>query len=149
MTAYGFARRDSRRAANYYPGDAYVDHIAADGYNWYRCRDADARWRDLADVIEAHRQFGRKHPDKGLMLWEFGSAEDRRRPGRKADWFRDATALFQQRAYRQYEALLTWEGRAHSGDGPDCGFDYTSSRSATRAWRDMAEHPAYSATRLR
>ena len=148
MTAYGFARSDARRAEAYYPGDAFVDHIAADGYNWYRCRDSSAQWRDLADVIEAHRQFGLKHPSKGLMLWEFGSAEDARQPGRKAAWFRDAIALFQKPAYRQYNALLTWEGRAHSGSGPSCGFDYTSSRSATQAWVDMAEHPAYSARRL-
>lgn len=148
MTAYGFARDDERRAQLYYPGDSYVDHIAADGYNWYRCRDQDAEWRDLASVIEAHRQFGLQHPDKGLMLWEFGSAEDPQRPGRKADWFRDATELFQQPAYRQYRAVLTWEGRAHNGTGPSCGFDYTSSSSATNAWRDMADNPAFSATRL-
>ena len=149
MTAYGFARDDARRAELYYPGDAYVDYIAADGYNWYRCREDDGKWRDLADVIEAHRQFGLKHPDKGLMLWEFGSAEDKQQPGRKADWFRDATALFQLPAYRQYRAVLTWEGRAHRGTGPSCGFDYTSSASATRAWRDMADDPAFRATSLR
>lgn len=147
MTAWGFARSDERRAENYYPGDAFVDHIAADGYNWYRCREGDGKWRDLAAVIEAHRQFGQKHPDKGLMLWEFGSAEDRSEPGRKADWFRDATELFTRPDYSQYRAVLTWEGRAHNGK-LDCGFDYLSSPSATRAWVDMATSPAYDAKRL-
>lgn len=147
MTAYGFNRKDSRRAELYYPGDAYVDHIAADGYNWYRCRTDKGQWRDLADVIEGHRQFGLKHPSKGLMLWEFGSTEDVAKPGRKAQWLRDSQELFQQKGYGQYRALLTWEGRNHSGSGK-CGFDYNSSSSARKAWADWNRHPAYSARSL-
>ncbi len=147
LTAYAFARQDRYRAENYYPGDAWVDDIGADGYNWYRCQDSDGKWRDLADVIEAHRQFGRRHPTKGLMIWETGSVEDPRHPGRKAGWFRDATRLFSKPGYDQYTAVLTWEGRAH-GDSR-CGFDYLSSRSATQAWVDMAHDPAFAAKRLR
>ena len=147
-TAYGFDRKDARRVDNYYPGDAYVDHIAADGYNWYRCRDRDAGWRELSSVIEGHRRFGLKHPSKGLMLWEFGSAEDRANPGRKAQWLRNATSLFQKPGWGQYRAVLSWEGRNFSGSGPDCGFDYKSSAAAKKAWVDMARSPAFGATRV-
>lgn len=145
VTAYGFARKDDRRADLYYPGDPYVDHIAADGYNWYRCRDAGAAWRPLADVIEAHRQFGLKHPTKGLMLLEFGSAEDAAQPGRKAAWLKDGTALFQRPEYSQYKAVLTWEGRNHDGN-LNCAFDFNSSASARDAWKAWNAHPAFSQT---
>lgn len=144
MTAYGFNRTDSRRAELYYPGDAYVDHIAADGYNWYRCRDSGGQWRDLADIIEGHRQFGLKHPGKGLMLWEFGSTEDVAQAGRKAQWLRESQALFQKNGYEQYNVLLTWEGRNHTGSGK-CGFDFNSSTSARNAWADWNSAPAYAA----
>jgi hypothetical protein len=148
MTAYGFARHDQYNAANYYPGDDYVDYIAADGYNWYNCRGDGAGWVELANVIEAQRQFGMKHPSKGLMLYEFGSAEDRAHPGRKAQWLKDATALFQKPGYGQYKAIMSWEGRNFQGGGPGCGFDYLSSPSATKAWVDMAHTPAMRAVRL-
>ncbi len=148
MTAYGFARHDQFAAANYYPGDDYVDYIAADGYNWYTCRGGGGTWSELAGVIEAQRQFGMRHPSKGLMLYEFGSAEDRKSPGRKAQWLKNATALFQKPGYGQYKAVLSWEGRSFQGGGPDCGFDYLSSPSATKAWVDMAHTPAMRAVRL-
>jgi len=147
-TAYGFVRKDEHRAALYYPGDDVVDDIAADGYNWYRCRTANGGWRELSDIIEGQRRFGLLHPSKGLMLYEFGSAEDAGMPGHKAQWLRNATQLFQQPGYGQYVAALSWEGRSFTGGGPSCGFDYLSSTSATRAWVDMAHDPAMSATSL-
>ncbi len=143
MTAYGFKRTDNKRAGLYYPGDLYVDHIAADGYNWYRCRDAQGDWVELSSVIEGQRQFGKQHPTKGLMIWEFGSAEDPARPGRKAQWFRNAAALFKKPGYEQYNAVLTWEGRNYPGGR--CKFDYASSDSATDAWVEMAKDSAYAA----
>ena len=146
-TAYGFARKDSYRAASFYPGDAYVDAIAADGYNWGRCRSSSGGWRELSSIIEAHRQFGLQHPSKPLMLWEFGSTEDSAVAGRKAQWLRNAQALFKQSAYSQYKVLLSWEGRAYGGS-KDCRFDYLSSSSATSAWRSFGTDSAYVAARL-
>jgi hypothetical protein len=40
MTAWSFQQHN---AANYYPGDSYVDVIAADGYNWFGCTFHPAR----------------------------------------------------------------------------------------------------------
>lgn len=147
MTSWGFIRKDDRNARYYYPGDAYVDHIAADGYNWYKCRESSGKWIEFKEILEGHRQFGRAHPDKGLMVMEWGSTEDPAVPGRKAQWIRNATALFQQAGYEQYKAIMSWEGRHHVAvtDYP-CNFDYASSSSAQTAWRDMGRHAAYSGT---
>ncbi len=146
MTTWGFIRKDSRNARYYYPGDSYVDHIAADGYNWYRCREATGKWIEMAEILEGHRQFGKAHPTKGLMVMEWGSTEDPAVPGRKAQWIRNSTALFQQPGYEQYKAVLSWEGRHHKAiTYYPCHFDYRSSASATQAWREMGTHPAYAA----
>lgn len=142
MTAWGFKRKDADNARYYYPGDAYVDHIAADPYNWYRCRRSTGTWGDMANILEGHRQFGLQHPTKGLMLMEWGSAEDGASPGRKAQWIRDLITLFQKPAYAQYNAVLQWGGRSDNIAGR-CNFDYLSSSSATQAWRDMGNHPAF------
>jgi len=140
FTGFGFTRKDSHNVAYYYPGDAYVDAVAADVYNWGWCRGMN--WRSMAALIEGIRVWGTKHPTEKLMLMEWGSAEDRSVPGRKAQWIREATALFKQPGYQQFSAILQWGGRNMSGR---CGFDYTTSASATDAWRDMGADPAYAA----
>lgn len=147
MTAWGFKRKDGRNVRYYYPGDDYVDHIAADGYNWYRCRKSTGKWTELSQIVEAQRAFGTEHPDKGLMLMEWSSTEDVDQPGRKAEWIANAADLFTQPGYEQYNAVLQWGGRNFSGNLA-CGFDYTTSESATQAFVDMASHPAYSAVSL-
>jgi hypothetical protein len=145
-TAWGFSRTGDRSAAAYYPGDGYVDAIAADGYNWAGCQGDNKGngWRELSQVIEAQRQFGLKHPTKALMVWEFGSAEDNNQPGRKAQWLRNARALFKQAAYSQYTAVLSWEGRAYGGG--KCKFDYLSSSTAKTAWKEFGPDKAYDGT---
>jgi hypothetical protein len=140
MTDWAFGRG----AYSYYPGDAYVDDIAADVYNWYTCRGQGGPWKSLAELIEPQRRFGLRHPQQGLMLLEWGSVEDPARPGRKAQWIRDATRLFSGPAYRQYKAILHWDDR-HSGlmAGTSCDFDYRTSPSALAAWREMAASPVF------
>jgi hypothetical protein len=131
-------------ADSYYPGDRYVDGIAVDAYNWYDCRGGRGRWTSLAELIEPHRRFGLRHPGKDLMVLEWGSVEDRSRPGRKARWIRDAAALFGRPEYRAYRAVAHWDDR-YTGppSGQPCQFDYRTSPAALRAWRAMAAHPAY------
>lgn len=147
MTAWGFKRKDDRNVRYYYPGDDYVDHIAADGYNWYRCRKSTGTWTELSQIIEAQRAFGAEHPDKGLMLMEWSTTEDVDQPGRKAEWIANAADLFTQPGYEQYNTILQWGGRNFSGNLA-CGFDYTTSESATQAFVDMAHNPSYSAVSL-
>lgn len=143
MTGYGFTRTDSRNARNYYPGDSYVDHIAADVYNWYRC--GGTGWVSMATLLEGHRRFGLQHPGKGLMIMEWGASEDPARPGRKAQWINEARDLFKKPAYSQYRAVMQWGGRTHNGDN-SCSFDYTTSSSARDAWRGMGVDVEYAGT---
>ena len=49
MTAYGFVRKGAGNAINYYPGDNYVDYVAADAYNWGGCVSGST-WRALSAV---------------------------------------------------------------------------------------------------
>jgi len=147
MTAYSFRRKQGAGAGSYYPGDSYVDDIGADGYNWYQCRGGGGGWSAMSTIFEGQREFGLKHPSKGLMIWEFSSAEDPKSPGRKARWFNDVERLLQTAPWSQYSAVLTWEGRA-SVHKLSCQFDYLSSRSATAAWKALGTDPAFTAVRV-
>jgi hypothetical protein len=135
-----------RDAARYYPGDAYVNDIGVDAYNWGECRGRDESWQSLAQLIEPHRRFGLRHPGKGLMILESGTVEDPARPGRKARWLSEAAAMFARPEYSQYTAYLHWDDRYTRRPGDfKCEWDYRSSDTATRAWREMAAQPVLSA----
>ena len=135
FTGWGFTRKDAGNVKNYYPGDGYVDAVAADVYNWASCRGQS--WTSLASLIESFRVWGKAHPTKPLMLMEWGSAEDKSGSGAAgAAWVNAAAALFKQPAYAQFTAIMQWDGR-YTANSSNCGFDYASSASARRpvaAW---------------
>ncbi len=88
-----FNSNDRRRAELWYPGDDVVDIIGSDEYNWNNCRNNSSDpWIDLAEDMEPFLAFANQHPDKQLMLGEFGS--DRGAPGDKALWLRRARKWF-------------------------------------------------------
>jgi beta-mannanase len=78
------------RAAAYYPGDAYVDALGVDAYNWYPGRSG-AAWRSFASIVGPARAFARAH-GVPLVVPEFGVQEDPGSPGRKAAWIGAAAA---------------------------------------------------------
>jgi beta-mannanase len=85
-TAAAFA--GDQPAERFYPGDDYVDWIAADGYNALGC-DRQREWRQLSEVFGAFYAWGSAR-GKPLMIAEAGSTEDPADPGRKATWFDNA-----------------------------------------------------------
>jgi hypothetical protein len=142
-TAYGYNRHDKYSAAAYYPGDAYVDALAVDAYNWYGCQAGSPKnWVSLQSVVEAFRQFGLRHPSKPLLLAEWGSHEDRSNPGRKAAWIRDAQALFKKPGYGQFVGLVAYSGNE---DNPSCRFSFNSSAASLQAFRAMGADQRYRA----
>lgn len=147
MTGWAFtssAGKGLTRADVFYPGDAYVDDIAGDTYNFYRCHSGSGRWQSPAELLDPERRFGLRHPGKGLMLLEFGTVADPADPGRKAQWLRDLTRVLAGPAYRQFRAALYWDDQ-HTGKkiNTACDFDYRTSPDALAAWRSMAVTPAF------
>jgi hypothetical protein len=142
MTAnsFGVGPSDRRYAPKWYPGDDVVDVIASDAYNWYTCRGkATERWRSLEQVITPMRDFGRLHPTVQLVLTEFGSAEDPANPDRKAQWFRDATGLFQRPGWEQFTGVVYFNRRGQK----ECNWSFDSSPQAAAAYIAMAQDPFY------
>ena len=92
-----------------YPGDDVVDWIGADPYNFY----ASGVWQSFGDSIDAWYRWARKHhPDKPLMLSEWGSKEDPADPGRKAAWMHDAADQLRRR-YRAIKAVVYFDEQKH------------------------------------
>jgi hypothetical protein len=73
-------------AEQWYPGDAWVDWLCADGYNWAPGKPG-TQWRTLAEIFEEFHDWAVPH-DKPIMIGETGVQE--RNPGEKAAWYRQA-----------------------------------------------------------
>jgi hypothetical protein len=141
------APTDSRYAPKFYPGDAWVNDIAVDAYNMYCLRKDGVYqqpWRSLAQVLAPLMQFASLHPAPGLVLAEWGSPEDAKAPGRKAQWFADAQQLFKQPAYARFKAILYWNQK--SSNFVNCDFRVNTSASSLQAFSAMANDPFYSAS---
>lgn len=149
MTGDAFAvsaGKGRTRADVYYPGDAYVDDIAGDTYNWNTCHSPSGTWQSPAALLDPQRRFGLRHPGKGLMLLESGSVEDPKQPGRKAQWTKDLATLLAEPAYGQFGAVLHWDDRTTGMLAKTtCDFDYRTSPDALAAWRSMAASPTFAA----
>lgn len=71
------------QALKYYPGDAYVDWIAVDGYNWGTSQPYTS-WKSFNEIFGSiYRSLVKHHPSKPIMIGEFGCSS---KGGNKAKW---------------------------------------------------------------
>ena len=139
-TGYAYRVTDERRADLWYPGDAYVDAIGEDDYNWSDCRPGvSTPWRSLQYIADPLRVWAEDHPGKELMITEWASHEDPAVAGRKASWITEAQALFKQPGWERFTVMLYY----HRTLKPTCNFWLDSSASSMSAWLAMANDPYY------
>jgi hypothetical protein len=118
--------------AAYYPGSAWLDWVALDGYNWGRAHWPG--WQSLAEVFGA--SYGRLTAlsRKPVMIAETASTE---LGGDKARWI--LQGLLQELPSRLPRVrAVVWFNR----DG-DADWRVNSSPSALRAFRQVAKNPLY------
>jgi hypothetical protein len=110
----------------YYPGDAFVDWVAIDGYNWGTTQSWST-WQNLADIVRPfYRDYAGRKP---IMISETSSAEA---GGDKAAWIRNAqTTLI--RDFPKVKAML-WFEVAKEAD-----WRVESSAASLAAFRSLAQ----------
>ncbi len=107
-----------------YPGDAYVDWVAIDGYNWGTNPKKPAGWKTFSQVFgPTYDHLGRLAPTKPVMLSEFATSEY---GGSKAAWIKDALEVQIPDVFTRIQAVawFNWE--------PE-GIDWNVESSATSA----------------
>jgi hypothetical protein len=142
MTSWAFhvPSSDYRQAAKWYPGDGYVDHIAADPFNWFGCRPGhNPKWQELAPQLAPFIAFGKQHPSKGLILAEVGSDEDSNNSGRKAQWIRNMRNLLKSNS--QF-TMVVWYNQKEPNHAA-CQWETDSSSQSLAAFREMAYDPYF------
>jgi hypothetical protein len=141
MTAFSFKATDRRRAVDWYPGEAYLDYIGADAYNWYNCRPGTSNpWNSLEKLVNPMRLFAQGKAIKGIMIPEWASTEDPAQPNRKAQWISDARALFKKAGWEGFKGILYYN---KSSKFANCRWFVDSSQASLTAFAAMANDVYY------
>jgi hypothetical protein len=130
-------------AAQYYPGDQYVDWLCADGYNWAPGRQGD-RWQSFAEIFGDFYAWAAPR-GKPLMVGEFGVQE--RAPGEKARWIANAAAAVRTH-FPALAALVYFNEdklEAEQDGGKRYDWRIQTSPSAEAAFRALADDPYFRA----
>jgi hypothetical protein len=109
--------------SNYYPGDAYVDWVGPDGYNWGTTKSWSS-WRSFKSIFApVYNDYAARKP---IMIAETGSQEQ---GGSKARWITEIAVNLQQEMPAA-KALVYFHCPT--------GWELTSSAEALEAFRALA-----------
>jgi hypothetical protein len=123
--AWGFRTGE---AQTFYPGDAYVDWLCADGYNWAPGRGGD-QWKSFESTFQAFYDWG-SATGKPLMIGEFGVQE--RKSGEKAQWLKDAATTLKTK-FTAIKAVVYFDVKKRYN------WRIASSSSSQAAFRSLAK----------
>jgi hypothetical protein len=118
----------------YWPGDRYVDWVAADGFNPAGCAGGTG-WRGFGAIFQAFYAWG-SATGKPLMVAETGTVEDPADPGRKAAWYREAAGIL-ARSMPRIRAVVYFD------QGGRCDWRPETSPRSMRAFIDFARDPFF------
>lgn len=132
----GFAQGTAQA---YYPGNAYVDWICADGFNWAPGLPG-ASWTSFSQIFWPFYRWGGSL-GKPMLIGEFGTLEGT--PGAKAAWFSQADRALRTQ-FPAVRAVVYFESN-HQNFGRFFNWRVTTSQSALAAFRAFAHDPYFSA----
>jgi hypothetical protein len=102
-----------------YPGDAYVDWVALDGYNWGNTQKWSG-WTSFDGVYRKSYEELIAVADKPVMLSEVSSAPD---GGNKADWLRDMLMVQIPNHFTKVGAVVFFNENKSEGESVDWRLD--------------------------
>lgn len=119
-----------------YPGNAYVDWIMWDPYNWYGCKGGAKTWRSFGQAVEPMYEWltassGRRgngnYLSKPWGLGEFGTVEGPR-PNSKALWFKNSVTQVKKN-FPRLRALIYLDADDRT-NGRTCDWAINSSKTS-------------------
>jgi hypothetical protein len=127
------ANRDLIRAM--YPGDAYVDWVGYDPYNFYTCNGS--RWQTPTESLQPFYDWLSANitSDKPILLGEYGTVSDANDPARARQWYADLPAALE--SMPRIRALMQWS----SSTSTTCDFRLTQDPQALDGFRTAGRKP--------
>lgn len=118
----------------FYPGDAWVDWVALDGYNWGNV-DPTAGWHSLGAIFGPSYDTLIRLTSKPVMIAETASAES---GGNKASWIRQGLLIDVPKRLPRVRAVIWFD------DSKETDWRVNSSKAALQAFRAVVASPLYS-----
>jgi hypothetical protein len=118
----------------YFPGDAWVDYVALDGYNWGTAGTGGTHWESLAEVFGSSYREITELSSKPVILSEMGSGEA---GGNKAAWIREGFLKAIPDEFPRVAAVV-WFDYDKEED-----WRVNSSPEALAAFREVVADPLY------
>ncbi|MBA3389501.1 MAG: hypothetical protein H0U02_09090 [Rubrobacter sp.] len=128
----------------YYPGDAYVDWTALDGYNWGTVR---GDWRTFREVFRYSMGVIAALSPRGVIIVETGCHSRGPNGGSKDYWFRQTARELKQN-YPHIKGFV-YSHMVDERDGEDADWRVDSPAGALAGWRALVADPQLKATLVR
>ncbi|MBA2559891.1 MAG: hypothetical protein H0V07_08385 [Propionibacteriales bacterium] len=141
-TTYTFRTVPATPPWAYYPGDAYVNWVAGDGYSFAPVKPG-AKWNSFATIFGKWYDWAATRP-KPMMVAEYGVLEDPATPGRKAAWY-NAMASTVKTTMPLIQAVVAWS-TTNTKSGLVYNWNVDSSTSSLNAWKAMATDSYFNPT---
>ncbi|MEV5747771.1 glycosyl hydrolase [Actinoallomurus sp. NPDC052308] len=102
-----------QRMLDSYPGDAYVDWVGWDPYNFYKCHNGP--WHTFDEKVGPTYRFFQQHglAKKPFILPEYGTQYDPADPKRSIQWYREIPGVLRAK-YPNIAGLIRFDA------GPGC-----------------------------
>jgi hypothetical protein len=124
----------------WYPGDAYVDWTALDGYNWGTVHTG---WRTFRESFEYSTGLITALSPRGLIIAETGCHSRGPNGESKGDWFRQMAAELKQNFPRLLG--LIYSHMIHQRNGEDAEWRVDMPITALDDWQSLVADPQFQA----
>jgi hypothetical protein len=118
-----------------YPGDAYVDWVGYDPYNFYTCNGSG--WETPTQTLKPYYDWLHANGlgDKPIMLGEYGSIQDSSNPQRAGDWYAGVTDAL--KGLPDIKAVVQW----NSSTSTKCDFRVTQASNLLEGFVSSGKDP--------
>lgn len=134
-TITGYLGKDSpQRDLASYPGDAYVDWVGWDPYNFYKCTGVS--WKSFDTKMYETYQFLERNGfgNKPFILPEFGTQYDPADPARSRVWYREIPDVLKHK-YPNVAGLVRFDA------GTGCDTQLDSGPGMLRSFAEVGRSP--------
>jgi beta-mannanase len=119
-----------------YPGDAYVDWVGLDGFNWGTTNDG---WKTMSQIASRSYAEMVNLTNKPLMIAETGCAEQ---GGDKAAWLTQTFLTDIPTLFPKIRAII-YQNEDETLHGERANWLVNTSPTALAAWRQIVQDPRY------
>lgn len=124
-----------------YPGDAYVDWVGYDPYNYFRCNGSP--WKSFEETVSPTYDWLKDNGfgGKPFVLAEYGTQFDPADPERARRWYEDVPQVLGE--HPDIKALVRWDSSF------DCGLEIDNGPGMVEAFAEAGRDAAFAQPGLR